>query len=80
MTVQGVNVKIKNDFYLEEIKMTKYKIKNFAATSGPMLNKIADEWITSRNHISIKNINIWYDSVEKVHYAKIMYIENIYVG
>lgn len=58
--------------------MKKYKIKNFEATDGLTLNEMVDEWIISRRHISVVNVNIWYDSTLITHYAKIIYIENVY--
>lgn len=56
--------------------MTKYKIKNFRSTKSEVMQGLIKNWIESRNHISIINMNTWKD--KDMTYSIIIYIENEY--
>ena len=59
-----------------KINMTKYKIKNFRSTKSEVMQGLIKNWIESRNHISIINMNTWKD--KDMTYSTIIYIENEY--
>ena len=56
--------------------MTKYKIKNFRSVKSETMQGLIKNWIESRNHISIININTWRE--KDMTYSIIMYVENEY--
>ena len=56
--------------------MTKYKIKNFRSAKSETMQGLIKNWIESRNHISIININTWRE--KDMTYSIIMYVENEY--
>ena len=57
--------------------MAKYKIKNFRSTKSETMQGLIKNWIESRNHISIININTWKD--KDMTYSTIIYVENNYI-
>ena len=56
--------------------MTKYRIKNFRSAKSETIQGLIKNWIESRNHISIININTWRE--QGMTYSTIMYVENEY--
>lgn len=56
--------------------MTKYKIKNFRSAKSETMQGLIKNWIESRNHISIININTWRE--KDMTYSIITYVENEY--
>lgn len=56
--------------------MTKYKIKNFRSVKSETMQGLIKNWIESRNHISIININTWRE--KDMTYSTITYVENEY--
>lgn len=56
--------------------MTKYKIKNFRSAKSETMQGLIKNWIESRNHISIININTWRE--KDMTYSTITYVENEY--
>lgn len=56
--------------------MTKYKIKNFRSAKSETMQGLIKNWIESRNHISIININTWRE--KEMTYSTITYVENEY--
>ena len=56
--------------------MTKYKIKNFRSAKSEIMQGLIKNWIESRNHISIMNINTWRE--KDATYSTITYVENEY--
>ena len=56
--------------------MVKYKIKNFRSAKSETMQGLIKNWIESRNHISIMNINTWRE--KDMTYSIIMYVENEY--
>lgn len=56
--------------------MTKYKIKNFRSVKSETMQGLIKNWIESRNHISIMNINTWRE--KDMTYSTITYVENEY--
>ena len=56
--------------------MTKYRIKNFRSAKSETIQGLIKNWIESRNHISIININTWRE--KDMTYSTIMYVENEY--
>ena len=56
--------------------MVKYKIKNFRSAKSETMQGLIKNWIESRNHISIMNINTWRE--KDMTYSIITYVENEY--
>ena len=56
--------------------MTKYKIKNFRSAKSETMQGLIKNWIESRNHISIININSCRE--KEMTYSTITYVENEY--
>ena len=56
--------------------MTKYRIKNFRSAKSETIQGLIKNWIESRNHISIMNINTWRE--KDMTYSTITYVENEY--
>lgn len=56
--------------------MNKYKVKNIKNKSSEILQMCIEDWMKSRNHISISSVNIW--SQNDMAYATIVYVETEY--
>lgn len=52
-----------------------YKVKNLHSEQGQLLQRAIKEWVSTRKHIVLVSINVWYSSVENLHYATIVYKE-----
>lgn len=52
-----------------------YKVKNLHSEQGELLQIVIKEWLSTRNHITLISTNIWYSSVDNLHYATIIYKE-----
>ena len=55
-----------------------YKVKNLNRRTGLQLQSAIENWVESRNHITILAINVWCD--KEWHYATITYREVQYIG
>ena len=55
-----------------------YKVKNLNRRTGLQLQSAIENWVESRNHITILAINVWCD--KEWHYATITYRETQYIG
>ena len=56
--------------------MAKYRVKNFKSKKSETIQGLIKNWIESRNHISIININTWRE--KDMTYSTITYVENEY--
>lgn len=54
----------------------RYKTKNFKKVKGEELQIEIGNWITTRDHIIVKSVNIWADDL--YNYATIIYTEKQY--
>ena len=55
-----------------------YKVKNLTRRTGLQLQSAIEDWVESRDHITISAINVWRD--KEWHYATITYTEVQYIG
>ena len=55
-----------------------YKVKNLNRRTGLQLQSAIENWVESRDHITISAINVWRD--KEWHYATITYTEVQYIG
>lgn len=55
-----------------------YKVKNLNRRTGLQLQSAIENWVGSRNHITILAVNVWCD--KEWHYATITYRETQYIG
>lgn len=55
-----------------------YKVKNLNRRAGLQLQLAIENWVESRNHITVEAITVWCD--KDGHYATITYREVQYVG
>lgn len=52
-----------------------YKVKNLHSEEGQLLQIAIKEWLSTRKHIILVSTNIWYSSVDNLHYATMVYKE-----
>ena len=56
--------------------MAKYRVKNFKSKKSETIQILRKQWIESRDHISIVDIDTWKDG--DMAYSTIIYVENSY--
>ena len=55
-----------------------YKVKNLNRRTGLQLQTAVENWVESRDHITVVSVNVWCD--KEWHYATITYREVQYIG
>ena len=55
-----------------------YKVKNLTSRIGLQLQSAIEDWVESRDHITVVAVNVWCD--KERHYATIVYREVQYIG
>lgn len=74
---------VNNTLDIKEINNKKenkemYKVKNLNRRAGLQLQSAIENWVESRDHITVVSVNVWCD--KEWYYATIVYREVQYVG